>query len=74
MKQREFERELAQRLEENKKLAERQFLPGFVFPLVAFVASHLFYLLVILAFILTVVSFLVSETFGLAVSRRLLLL
>ncbi|MBI2010500.1 MAG: hypothetical protein HYS86_05015 [Candidatus Chisholmbacteria bacterium] len=74
MRQKEFERELEQRLTENKQLWEHPFLPKEMVPVVVFVANHLFYLAVIAAFLLTVASFLISDTFGLAVSRRILLL
>lgn len=74
MRKREFEKELERRLTENKQLWEHPFLPKAIVPVVVFVANHLFYLVVIAAFLLTVVSFMVSDTFGLAVSRRILLL
>lgn len=74
MRKREFEKELERRLTENKQLWEHPFLPKPVVPVAVFVANHLFYLVVAAAFLLTMVSFLISNTFGLAVSRRILLL
>ena len=74
MKTTEFERELERRLAENKQLSEHPFLPKEMVPMAVFVANHLFYLVVGVAFLLTVLSFMISDTFGLAVSRKILLL
>lgn len=56
MKQRQFERELAKRLRENKKLVERQFLPGLVFGLAAVVGRHMFYIVLVLSWVMAVVT------------------
>lgn len=72
MRQREFEKEFAKRLSENRRLVERPFLPGVFFPLAALVAFHLFYVLLVGSVILALVTFGLFQEEVLRLSRVIL--
>lgn len=52
MKQREFERELNRRLEENRQLVEHPLLPGRLFGVANVVGRHLFSIVVVVALVM----------------------
>jgi len=74
MKKRIFERELERRLAENKQLAERQFLPKRLGVVAARVSEKLFYLMLVISFGLTMMSFWASWSVGLHLSKKILML
>ncbi len=50
-----FEKELNKRLEENRRLSEKQFLPRRAFGLASWLVENMFYILLVLSFILAIV-------------------
>lgn len=74
MKRKKFERELDKRLEENKRLTGKPFLPGVFFPASSFVATHLFWVMLIVSFLITLVIFGGAQEKLLGLSKLLLLL
>ena len=74
MKRQVFEKELAKRFEENKRLSQRQFLPKSVGAGVATASEWLFYLMVVGALLITLLGFKLFDEQVLTVSKRMLLL
>jgi len=54
MKQDEFIKKLERRLEENKRIAESSWIPGFLKPLASYLAFNAFRTLFVLSLILTI--------------------
>lgn len=74
MKKENFQKELERRLEENKKLMEKPFIPGRVSSVASFVVLHLFYVVVVMSLLGTAVLFGGFSKELLRISKMILLL
>lgn len=74
MKRRNFEKEWQKRLDENRRLTEKPFLPKKAFGVAAWVMSYLFYVILVISFGATLGMFLVFGGKLLQVSRAILFL